>query len=143
MKGVGRYLTKREVVKMFSNLILRSIWMQYFLLILTASGSLLSVLNSIVSLNLEKPQQGFLIILVTFWIWTYFTKETALYWNSLLYLLDQLVTCLPPWHSEKSGEPWCRERHLCKFLCLGMQEAVGAPPSPAPILYCLFDITGI
>lgn len=79
MKGEGKHLTKREV----ANLILRSVWMQYFLLILTASGSLLSVLHSIVSLNLEKPQQEFLIILVT-----YFVKETALYWNSLLYLLD-------------------------------------------------------
>ena len=89
MKGVGRHLTKREVVKMFSNLIIRHVWIQHFLLILTASGSLLAVLNSVVSLSLEKHQQAFFfIILVTFRIWTYFAKETALYWNSSLYLLD-------------------------------------------------------
>lgn len=44
---------------MFSNLILRHVWIQHFLSILTASGSLLAVLNSVVSLSLEKHQQGF------------------------------------------------------------------------------------
>lgn len=39
-----------------------------FLLLLTAPGLFLSVLNIMILINLEKPQLEFLISLVTFWI---------------------------------------------------------------------------
>lgn len=134
MKGVGRYLTKREVVKMFSNLILRHVWIQHFLSILTASGSLLAVLNSVVSLSLEKHQQGFFIILVTFRIWTYFAKETALYWNSLA----QLASDMPATMAFRSLGSHGTERGTCVNVSVWGCRKQLVPHHLQPLYFAVF-----